>query len=93
MLNWLSSWIWEQDLKDPNATNTESKSFLSYPARNFPFQNPSDVHSKLKEVSLQEQVESQLKMLRKIEIPPRPVKFPVRHPVLRQLLSEIPRIE
>lgn len=92
MLAWLSSWIWEENLTDPNAVNVESKSFLSYPARNFPFLD-SSAHSKLKEISLQKQVEEQLQKLRKIKIPPRPKTFPVRHPVLKQLLNEIPRIE
>lgn len=92
MLSWLSSWIWELDAKDPDALNPDSIHFKSYPARNFPFTN-STANGKLKDVSLKEQVENQLKKLRNIQVPPRPTSFPIRHPVLRQLLEEIPRIE
>lgn len=94
MISWVSSWFWDVNGTDPNALNTESETFTTYPARNMPFSmTHKGPYTRLKDVSIQAQIEQRLASLRKTTVPPRPVHFPTRHPVLEQILRDIPRIE
>ena len=84
MISWFASFF---------VSETEMKVKMLHPARNYPKLIISTCNNKDEEAaSLHKQINQQLKLLKKTNVAPRKTKFETKHPVLKQLLQEIKRV-